>query len=72
MNFKILHLKILILLDFLICGPRLFRSSIVEEEKEFLKKSCFVRSWGIFSEFRAKYLVFGPGLIERDNSVTGC
>ena len=60
------------LLNFLICGSRLFYSFIVEGKKEFLKKSCFVRSWGIFSEFRAKYLVFGPGLIERDNSVTGC
>ena len=72
MNFKILLLKILILLDFLMCRSRLFHSFVVEGEKEFLKKTCFVRSWGIFSEFRAKYLVFGPGLIERDNSVTGC
>ena len=30
-------------------------------KKEFLKKSCFVRSWGIFSEFREKYLMFGEG-----------
>ena len=30
-------------------------------EKKFLKKSCFVESWGIFSEFREKYLVFGEG-----------
>ena len=59
MNFKILLLKLLMLLDFLICGFRLFHSFIVEEKKQFLKKSCFVRSWGIFSEFREKYLVFG-------------
>ena len=61
MNFKILLLKILMLLDFLICGSRLFHSFIVEGEKEFLKKSCFVRSWGIFSEFRERYLMFGEG-----------
>ena len=61
MNFKILLLKILILLDFLICGFRLFHSFIDEEKKEFLKKSYFVRSWGIFSVFREKYLVFGEG-----------
>ena len=36
MNFKILLLKILMLLDFLICGSRLFHSFIVEGEKEFL------------------------------------
>ena len=61
MNSKILLLKILMLMDFLICGSRLFHSFIVEGKKEFLKKSCFVRSWGIFSEFRAKYLVVGGG-----------
>ena len=61
MKFKILLLKMLMLLDFLICGPRLFHSFIVEGKKDFLKNSCFVRSWGIFSEFCAKYLVFGKG-----------
>ena len=61
MNFKILLLKILMLLDFLICGYRLFHFFIVEGKKEFLKKSYFVRSWGIFSGFREKYLVFGEG-----------
>ena len=30
-------------------------------EKGVLKKPCFVRSWGTFSEFRPKYLVFGEG-----------
>ena len=30
-------------------------------KNEFLKMSCFVRSWGIFSEFRAKYLMFCEG-----------
>ena len=59
MNFKILLLKILMLLDFLICGSRLFHSFIVEGKKEFFKKSCFVQSWRIFSEFREKCLVFG-------------
>ena len=63
MNFKIMLLKILMLLDFLISGSRLFHSIIVEGKKEFLKKSCFVRSWGIFSEFREKYLVFGESLV---------
>ena len=72
MNFKILLLKILVLLDFLTCGSRLLHSFTVKMKKEFLKKSYFVRSWGIFSEFCAKYLIFGEGLFERDNSVTGC
>ena len=54
-------LKILMLLDFLIFGYRLFHYFTVERKKEFLKKSCFVRSWGIFSGFREKYLVFGEG-----------
>ena len=40
---------------------RLFHSFIAEGKKEFLKKSCFVRSWEIFSEFREKYLMFGEG-----------
>ena len=53
-------LKITMLLDFLICGSRLFHSFIIEG-KEFFKKSCFVQSWGIFSEFREKCLVFGEG-----------
>ena len=61
MNFKILLFKILMLLDFLIFGSRLFHYFIVEWKKEFLKKSCFVRSWGILSEFREKYLMFGEG-----------
>ena len=61
MNFKILLLKIPMLFDFLICGSRLLHSFIVEGKKEFLKKSCFARSWGIFSEFREKYLIFGEG-----------
>ena len=59
MNFKTMLLIILMLLDFLICESRLFHSLIVEGEKEFLKKSCFVQSWRIFSEFREKYLMFG-------------
>ena len=54
-------LKILMLLDFLICGSRSFHSFIVEGKKEFLKTSYFVQSWGIFSEFRERYLVFGEG-----------
>ena len=62
MNFKMLLLKILMLLDFLVCGSRLFHCFIVEGGKEFLKKSCFVRSWGIFSE---KYLVFGDGTSQK-------
>ena len=61
MNFKILLLKILMFLDFLICRSRLFHSFIVEGEKEFLKNSCFVWSCWIFSEFPEKYLVFGEG-----------
>ena len=56
-NFEILLLKMF--LNFLICESRLFHSFIVEGEKEFFKKSCIVRSWGMFSEFRAKYLVLG-------------
>ena len=61
MNFRKLLLKILMPLDFLLCGSRLFHSFIVEEKKEFFKNSCFVQSWGIFSEFREKYLMFGEG-----------
>ena len=30
-------------------------------KKEFLKKLCFVRSRGTFSEFREKCLMFGEG-----------
>ena len=60
MKLKILLLKTLMLLDFLICGSRLFHFLIVEGEKEFLKRSCFVRSWRIFSEFREKYLEKDP------------
>ena len=26
------------------------------------KNSCFVKGWGISSEFREKYLVFGEGI----------
>ena len=37
MKFKVLLLKILMLLDFLICGFRLFHSFKVEGKKEFLK-----------------------------------
>ena len=59
LNFKILLLKKLMLLDFLICGSRFFQSFMVQGKKEFLKKSCFRRSWEIFSEFRAKYLLLG-------------
>ena len=61
MNFKILLLKILMLLDFLICGSILFYSFIVKWKKEFLKKSWFARSWVIFSDFREKYLMSGEG-----------
>ena len=61
MNFKILLLKILMLLDFLICGSRLFHSFIVEGKREFLKTPCFAQSWEIFSEFQEKYLVLGEG-----------
>ena len=48
------------LLDVLISGHR-FNYFMVEGKKEFVKKSCFVQSWAIFSEFRAKYLEFGEG-----------
>ena len=34
---------------------------IVEGEKEFSKKPCLIRSWGIFSDFQERYLVFGGG-----------
>ena len=46
MNFKILLLKILMLLDFLIYGSRLFHSFIVKEEKEFSKEPCFFNEVG--------------------------
>ena len=51
----------LMLLNFLICGSRFFHSFIVERKKDFLKESCFVRSWGIFPEFREEYLVLVTG-----------
>ena len=53
------------LLDFLICGSRLLRSVIVEWKKDFLKKSCLVRRWGIFSDFHANYLVFGEWTMKK-------
>ena len=61
MDFKILILKILMLLHFLILGSRFLHSFIVEGKKEFFKKIMFVRGRGIFSGFRKKYLVFGEG-----------
>ena len=69
LNSKMLQLILLIffrkvILSFVLKrGPGLFHSLIVEGKKEFLKKSSFARSWGIFSEFCAKYLVFGEGTI---------
>ena len=72
MNFKMLLLKILMLLDFLVCGSRLCHSFIVEGEKEFLKKLYFVQSWGIFLSFVGNIWCFVRGLMEKDNSVTGC
>ena len=47
-KFKILLLKLLMLLSFLISASRFFHSFIAEEKKKF-------------SEFCAKYLVFGEG-----------
>ena len=38
---------------------RLFHSFIAEGKKDFFKKLCFIQSWGIFSEFREKYVMFG-------------
>ena len=60
-NFKILLLEILMLLNFVICKSRLFHSFIVKGKKEFSKNSCLARSWVIFSELRENYLVFGKG-----------
>ena len=40
---------------------RFFHSFIVEGKMEFLQKSCFEQSWGIFSQFCEKYLMFGEG-----------
>ena len=59
MNFKMLLLKILMYLDFLIWGSRVFHSFVVEGKSQFLKKPCFVQSWRKFSKFREKYLWFG-------------
>ena len=72
MYFKMLLLKILMLLDFLVCGSRLWDSFIVEGEKEFLKKLYFVQSWGIFLSFVGNIWCFVRELMEKDNSVTGC
>ena len=61
MNFKTLFLKILMLLNLLISGSRLSDLFIVERKRGFLRKLCFVQSWGIFLECRARYMVFGEG-----------
>ena len=63
MNFKILLLKMLMVLNFLICVSRFFHSFIVDRKKDLLKESCFVRSWGIFAEFCEEYLVFGDWIL---------
>ena len=54
MNFEELLLKIVMFLNSLICRSKLFYASLVEGEKEFLKKPCFAQSWGIFYDFCVK------------------
>ena len=70
MNFKILLLKILMPLNFVICGSRLFHLLIAEGEKEFLKSHVLYEVGEYFLSFE-KNIFLMRGLIERDNSVTG-
>ena len=50
-NFRILFLKILKLLEFLMLWSSLFHSAIVDRKKEFLKKVCLVLRRGILKMF---------------------
>ena len=72
MNFKISLFKIPMLLDFLICGSRLFHSFIVEGKKEFLKSHVLYEVGENFLRFVQNIWSLVRGLIERDKSVTGC
>ena len=72
MNFKILLLKMLMLLDFLICGSRFFHSFIVEGKKEFLKSHAFSGVGGYFLNFEKNMWCLVKGLVEKDISVTDC
>ena len=72
MNFKILLLKILMLLDFLIYGSRLFKSFIAEGKKEFSKKSFLSEVGEYFLRLEKDIWYMVRGLVEKDISVTGC
>ena len=72
MNFKILLLKILMLLDFLICGSRLVHSFIVEGKKDFLKSHVLSGVGEYFLSFEKNIWYLVRGLVEKDISVTGC
>ena len=61
--FEIVLLKTLVLSELRVLWFRLFYFFICGK-KEFSKISHFAQSWGMFSEFLVKYLVFG----ERSNS----
>ena len=54
-NFRILFLKSIKLIEFLRVGSRLFHSMIVEGKKEFLKKLSLVLKQGMFSTFLVAY-----------------
>ena len=63
MNFKILLLKILMLLDFLICRSRLFHCFIVEGKKSF-EKSHALSEVGL--SFKKNIWCLARGLVEKD------
>ena len=54
-NFRILLLKSIKLIELRRVGSRLFHSMIVEGKKEFLKKLCLVLKQGMFSTFLVAY-----------------
>ena len=62
---------LLILLDFLICGSRIFHSFIAEEKKEFLKSHVLYEIGEYFLSFVLYIRCLARGLIEKDNLVAG-
>ena len=61
-KFRILFLKILKLLEFLMLWSSLFRYIIVDEKKQFLKKVCLVLKKGILCIFLVTQLDLLEGI----------
>ena len=55
-------MKILKLLEFLMLGPSLFHSIIVDGKKSFLKKVCLVLKKGVLCIFLVTYLELLEGI----------